>query len=239
MDLIEKTAFKGNRHPWELSRRDSLLMLLKKKPFGLQYADIGSGDLFFSLSLEGYADKIWAFDKAYAQEDKNGKIKKINSLSSIPQESVDVVLALDVLEHVEDEAGFLYSLNRIIKPGAEFIITVPAYQFLFTGHDKFLKHLRRYNYQKLSGLIQVSGLKVEEGFYFYSTLVLPRAIIKLKEKFFGVSCQCGASGWRFGRGHALTFLFRGLLNFDFYLNRILSKAGIKLPGLSICMVCKK
>jgi SAM-dependent methyltransferase len=62
----------------------------------------------------------------------------------VPEGWADVVLLLDVLEHLDDEAGALGTARRALGPGGALIVTVPAYRWLWSGHDVVLQHRRRY-----------------------------------------------------------------------------------------------
>lgn len=59
-------------------------------------------------------------------------------------EVFDVVVATDVLEHIKDEQAALAEWRRVLKPGGHLLITVPAYQWLWSSHDESLHHFRRY-----------------------------------------------------------------------------------------------
>ena len=61
----------------------------------------------------------------------------------LPSESVDAIVATDILEHLDDDLAALQEFRRILKPGGRAVITVPAYQFLWSEHDVALVHHRR------------------------------------------------------------------------------------------------
>ncbi|MCC6766670.1 MAG: methyltransferase domain-containing protein [Deltaproteobacteria bacterium] len=72
----------------------------------------------------------------------------------------DVVLALDVLEHVTDDAGFLRELGRVLAPGGALAIHVPAWPSLWSRHDEVLEHKRRYTRRTLKALLRDSPLQI-------------------------------------------------------------------------------
>lgn len=72
----------------------------------------------------------------------------------------DVVTMLDVLEHVEDDAGAVREIHRVLKPGGAFVLSVPAYQRLWSAHDEALHHFRRYEYYGLRSVLQSGGFEV-------------------------------------------------------------------------------
>jgi SAM-dependent methyltransferase len=71
-----------------------------------------------------------------------------------PAESVDVVTALDVLEHTKNDAAALEEMQRILKPGGLLVITVPAMMCLWSDWDKALQHFRRYSAEGLTALLE-------------------------------------------------------------------------------------
>ena len=84
----------------------------------------------------------------------------------------DMVFALDVIEHLDDDTVGLQEFFRVLKPGGDLVITVPAYQFLWSHHDVALHHRRRYTKRKLLDAIRGVGLSVQRASY-YNTLLFP------------------------------------------------------------------
>jgi SAM-dependent methyltransferase len=74
--------------------------------------------------------------------------------------SFDIVTMLDVLEHVEDDGAATREIHRVLRPGGAFILSVPAYQNLWSAHDEALHHFRRYEYHGLGKTLRASGLSV-------------------------------------------------------------------------------
>lgn len=75
-------------------------------------------------------------------------------------ESFDIVTMLDVLEHVEDDASAVGEIFRVLKPGGAFVLSVPAYQKLWSAHDEALHHFRRYEYSGLRAVLRKGGFQV-------------------------------------------------------------------------------
>jgi SAM-dependent methyltransferase len=84
--------------------------------------------------------------------------------------SVDVVTALDVIEHVGDDAAAAQEIVRVLKPGGVLIATVPAYRFLWSGHDVALHHRRRYRLGQVQQLVAAAGLELAKGTYLLTAL---------------------------------------------------------------------
>ncbi len=90
-------------------------------------------------------------------------------------ESFDVVINCDVLEHVEDDEAAIAELTRVLRPGGIVVLTVPAHQWLWSEHDEALDHLRRYAERQVRELMEGAGLRVEK-LTGAVTLVLPAII---------------------------------------------------------------
>ena len=84
----------------------------------------------------------------------------------------EVVLLLDVLEHLDDEAGALETARRALAEGGLLLATVPAYQWLWSGHDVALGHRRRYTASRLRAVVERAGFRVLRVSYF-NTLLFP------------------------------------------------------------------
>ncbi len=87
------------------------------------------------------------------------------------------VAALDVIEHVPDDLGLLREMHRVLRPGGLLLITVPAYQFLWSQHDVFNHHQRRYRRRNLRTVITAAGFEISKLSYF-NTLLFPAAVAR-------------------------------------------------------------
>lgn len=72
----------------------------------------------------------------------------------------DIVTMLDVLEHVEDDGAAVREIYRVLAPGGAFVLSVPAYQHLWSAHDTALHHFRRYEYAGLKKVLEAGGFRV-------------------------------------------------------------------------------
>jgi SAM-dependent methyltransferase len=98
---------------------------------------------------------------------------------AVPGRQNDLVLMMDVLEHVDDDQGLLRHYTKGLPEQARVVISVPAFQWMWSGHDVFLEHRRRYTLDQLEGLVQRAGLKVERGCYFFGALFPALAVTRL------------------------------------------------------------
>ena len=262
MDLIEANKQQyniANRHPWELARIEVVFILLKRLcPDLLKrkccIIDIGCGDTFFVEQLSKripHAEFI-AIDTGFTKEVlsklrnkyQNCKIrvyKSVESALSECKESIDLVLLLDVIEHVKDDVGFLKKMRRELftRDETTLILTAPAYQFLFSMHDVYLKHFRRYSSLRVERLLTEAGFDIELSGYFFGLLVIPRLLKKLKEIIInlGVENESGVGLWK-SLG-LFDIIIKNILIIDFKVSWWMTKLGISLPGLSAYAICKK
>lgn len=96
---------------------------------------------------------------------------------SYPDSFFDLVVAFDVLEHVENDIELINEIYRVLKPRGVFIFTVPAFNFLFSSHDKALNHFRRYDKRTIKN--RLSSFKCIELGYWVFSLFLPVAAQRL------------------------------------------------------------
>lgn len=96
-----------------------------------------------------------------------------------PDGSFDLVLATDIIEHVDDDAGALREITRITKPGGKVLITVPAFQSLWGLQDDVSHHKRRYRARQVMNLVGAANLRPRRAFHFNYILFLPIFIARL------------------------------------------------------------
>ena len=87
----------------------------------------------------------------------------------------DVVLLLDVIEHLDDDVAALRAARRVLADGGVLVVTVPAYPWLWSGHDVALGHRRRYVAGGLRRLVEGAGYRVERLTYF-NTVLFPAIV---------------------------------------------------------------
>jgi SAM-dependent methyltransferase len=93
-----------------------------------------------------------------------------------PADSFDLAVSLDVIEHLEDDLGALREMRRTVTPGGSLLVTVPAYPWLWSGHDEINHHHRRYTRRSLERVAAQAGWEQVRTTYFNS-LLLPAAIV--------------------------------------------------------------
>jgi SAM-dependent methyltransferase len=88
-------------------------------------------------------------------------------------ESVDLVLATDVIEHVDDDLKALREIGRVLTPDGTVLITAPAFPFLWGLQDRISQHKRRYIRRELMDRVTRAGFSIETCYYFNFLLFLP------------------------------------------------------------------
>ncbi len=81
-------------------------------------------------------------------------------------EKYDAVFALNVVEHIKDDALAIKNCKKLLKQGGRLVILVPAYQFLYNEFDKALEHYKRYNRKELLDLFHQADFQIERSLYF-------------------------------------------------------------------------
>jgi SAM-dependent methyltransferase len=98
-------------------------------------------------------------------------------------DTLDLVTGFDVLEHIEDDQAVLKSIYDAIKPGGQLVCSVPACPFLWSTHDEYSHHFRRYTKKNLYKKMITAGFQIELityfNFFFFFPLVLLRTVKKM------------------------------------------------------------
>lgn len=179
MDLKEQEILGADaaRH-WYYRAKAKALERMLPRPFNRIVMDVGAGSGYFSrhLAERGLIDETLCVDIGY-ERDREERVggAMLRFLKAPVACGADVALFMDVLEHVPDDAALLASYRAYLPRAAHAIITVPAFRFLWSGHDVFLEHYRRYTLATLSDTIARAGYRLVQGHYFYG-LVFPAAV---------------------------------------------------------------
>jgi SAM-dependent methyltransferase len=99
--------------------------------------------------------------------------------------SFDGISAMDVIEHIEDDAAVLRECQRICAPGGVVLITVPALRWLWSTRDERLAHKRRYHRAGLMAIAQQVGFEVEKCSYYTLCLLPPFAAVVWSDRLLG------------------------------------------------------
>lgn len=189
MDLKE-TAILGadiERH-WYYSAKAKAMTRMLGQFAPRTILDVGAGSGFFSRHLLGStaAHEAWCVDTSYeAERSSRASGKPIHFRRSIGTIEADLVLMMDVLEHVDNDVALLRDYVAKVPDETAFMITVPAFQFLWSDHDEFLEHKRRYKLKQLEATVIEAGLEIRQGAYFFGAVFPIAATLRLAQRLFG------------------------------------------------------
>jgi hypothetical protein len=251
MDLKESHPGVVRRHPWEVARARFYTRVLADA--GLLHApravlDIGAGDGYVARTLldalpagstlvcldAHYTDDAL---RRFAMPPRPG----LTFAREPPARRFDILLLLDVLEHVDDDVGFLSGfVARNAMPGGVVLIGVPAWPRLFARHDEALGHCRRYRPATCRALVAAAGLTVRKSGGLFHSLLVPRALGRAAEqgrKLLGWPVSPPPNLGEWSRGETVSSLFERVLALDTHVSHALGRAGVNLPGLSFWALC--
>jgi SAM-dependent methyltransferase len=175
-------------HWWFVARRDVIQSFIKMQMpqgSGSKVLEIGCGvgGNVGLLSQSGQYRGIDMHKPAidYCSEKYPQFEFQCTRVEDIPQEfssnKFDSIYLLDVLEHIDDQVAILKSTQNYLTQSGKILLTVPAFKFLWSPHDDFVHHVRRYTKAGLKKVLEDSGYKVERISYFNSIL-FPLALIQ-------------------------------------------------------------
>jgi SAM-dependent methyltransferase len=190
------------RHWWYQGRRRVLERVIERLglPAGARILDAGcgSGRNMVDLARHGTVTgiELSPTSVALARERDRGEVIE-GSVLDMPfdEGAFDLSVSLDVIEHLQDDVGALRELRRVTKPGGALLVTVPAYQWLWSGHDEINHHHRRYNRRTLLAAAQSAGWHEQRSAHFNS-LLLPIAIaLRALERFTPATTKSSLDLW--------------------------------------------
>ena len=182
--VYEQMAALDQRHWWYVARREVLAALIRRcvqppKDASILEVGCGTGHNLPMLGQFGAVDGLELDPEARALAEKRlGKpifAAPLPEMRGVPERHYDLVAALDVIEHLEDDRAAIESIARRLKPGGKFLMTVPAHQWMWSAHDVANHHRRRYSHAALRRLFDGTPFRLEKSGYFNS-LLFPLAV---------------------------------------------------------------
>ena len=177
---VARHAEEDRRHWWFRGRLAVLQAVLRRvvtaRPARLLELGCGSGNVLEALSEFGQAVGMECEPSLLAAARARGLDVRPGALPGdlvVPEGWADVVLLLDVLEHLDEEAAALAIARRALGERGRLVVTVPAYPWLWSGHDVLLGHRRRYGAGQLRGVLEAAGFRVEWVSHFNTVLFAP------------------------------------------------------------------
>jgi SAM-dependent methyltransferase len=172
-----------DRHWWYRGRRTVLARVIATLGLvpdaRILDAGCGSGRNMVELARRGAVTGVELSETSASLARDRGVGEVIEgSVLEMPfdADSFDLAVSLDVIEHLQGDLGALRELRRVVAPGGSLLVTVPAYQWLWSGHDQINHHHRRYTRRSLQRVAEQAGWEQTRTTYFNS-LLLPVAIL--------------------------------------------------------------
>lgn len=228
---------------WYTGRRDLIMKAVRKfrdtsEDKSMQILDAGCGT---GINLR----YLKAYGKAYGLDISKEALKFsrirgpspliCGSLDKLPLKSkqFDLIVALDVIEHIQDDQAAVRELNRILRPGGCLILTVPAFQLLWSNHDLAVHHKRRYTRSELCDILRLGGFEIKRATYWNFFLFLPVVAMRMLKR--ATLCKQENKTDLIELPASLNQIFYGLLKVE---NIILD--WLELPlGVSVMCICRK
>ena len=185
-DVYARMARHEEHHWWFRGRRHILSRLLAgalagRGPLDILEAGCGTGGNFAWLSSLGHLHAFEPDTGALQLACRHGPAVEGALPADHPftGQRFDLIVLLDVLEHVEPDAESLRSLSTLLKPGGLLLMTVPAFPFLWSGHDVRHHHFRRYRRAGLRQLLEQAGLRIRRLSYYNFWLFPAIALLRV------------------------------------------------------------
>ena len=187
-ETFERHISNEKNHWWFKGRREIISKVIKnnfrKK---LQILDFGAGS-GTNIDVLSKFGKVHIYEKNKKMNNylkkKYSKSKKVKSIQNFKNEKYDLIVAADVIEHIQNDKKAIKDLTNTLKKNGKILITVPAFQFLFSKKDVQLKHYRRYNIKNFKFLMK--DLKIIKITYFNFVLFIPLSLVILFLKIFQI-----------------------------------------------------
>ena len=191
-----------DRHWWYQGRRRVLERAIERLglPAGARILDAGcgSGRNMVELARHGSVTGVELSDASVelARERDSGEVLE-GSVMDMPidDDTFDLVVSLDVIEHLDDDVGALRELRRVTRPGGALLVTVPAYQWMWSGHDEINHHRRRYDRATLLAAAGDAGWSCEFATHFNSLLLPVAILLRALERIGPVSSNSSLDLW--------------------------------------------
>lgn len=174
---------------WFVARREMILNLLQRENKNSKILEVGcsGGPLIQLLNKNGFKNVcgIDISNEAIELCKKRG-IEHVSVMDgakpAFKNEKFDIIIASDVLEHINDDSSALRNWNMLLNQGGKLIVFVPAFMFLWSDHDLVNLHYRRYSGGTLSAVLKRAGFRVERISHWNLSLFFPAALVRCLQR---------------------------------------------------------
>ena len=188
-DFEKKYHSVEEKHWWFVGRREIIVKLIKKiftQSKNIKILEIGcsGGPLLKLLLSQGYSQAIGIDNSKRAiQLCKERGLKNVHVMDGVKpnfdREEFDIIIASDVLEHIQNDKKAIKAWKGILKKGGVIICFVPALRILWSKHDEDNKHYRRYTKNDLKTLFLQNNYWIVRSSYWNFFLFFPALIYRL------------------------------------------------------------
>jgi len=244
-DFAEMYAVETN-HWWFAGKRTLFKRLLRERLArpNLRILDIGCGTGAAAVDFSSYG-WLCAVDRsrdalAFARS-RGLQTVVASDAASLPfaEGSFDLVIAFDVIEHVDDDRGMMSELKRILRPGGAIALHVPAWPSLWSRHDEVLHHKRRYTRRGLRELIAESGFAIEHLGWASAAIFPPAVLLRTFDRIMGERSPAPPTEDEAAALYVLPRPLNAAMN-AVYKAEVALAAGVGLPfGLSLAAIASR
>jgi 2-polyprenyl-3-methyl-5-hydroxy-6-metoxy-1,4-benzoquinol methylase len=154
--------------------------------------DVGGGNGVVSLALRRAGIEVVLVEPG-PEGARNARARGIENVICCTLEDAEVrpralpaVGLFDVVEHVDDDVGFMREIAQLLMPGGRAYLTCPAYKFLWSVEDEYARHCRRYTRRSLAAMLQSAGFSLEYCTYVFSLLPVPIFLLRTIPSWLGL-----------------------------------------------------
>ena len=165
---------------WFRHRNRLITEMAAKYAPGARFCDVGGGNGIVAQAMMQAGHEVLLLEPGLTACKEARETRKIPVVyqcileeAPMPKGSISLLGAFDVVEHIEDPVNFLRQTRDLATTDATLLITVPAFQSLWSQEDIDAGHYRRYTKRTMRQHLEAAGWKVERIFYFFSMLPLP------------------------------------------------------------------
>lgn len=191
-----------DRHWWYRGRRSVIERVIEDLQLAgearILDAGCGSGRNMVEFARHGTVTGVELSDTSVALARERGAGEVIEgSVLEMPFEpgTFELAASLDVIEHLQDDLAALRELRRVVAPGGALLVTVPAYQWLWSGHDEINHHFRRYTRRSLQQIGEQAGWRQVRTTYFNSLLLPAAILLRVLDRFSRKTTESSLDLW--------------------------------------------
>lgn len=178
MLAVEDSSF------WFRHRNEVIAMTLDRFAPGAEVWDIGGGNGYQAKALQDRGREVVLVEpgavgcRNAARRGVKNVIRASLEQLELPDASLHAITLLDVVEHLPDPVATLAECRRVLHPDGRVVITVPAFEVLWSAEDDYAEHQRRYTVALLRTHLESAGLRLEWSTFFFGALLVPIFLLR-------------------------------------------------------------